>query len=123
MQRDEHLLTDGYRGGRAGSRSGREAPFFPRWLVWLAVTLQLADLVSAARMIHDRGVPAEFNPIARIAYVRGGTSGLVALKGIMAVAATLGLLDARRENRRGYAQAVLVTAAAAGAFGCWSNLP
>src|SRR5687768_5974824 len=109
MQPGAQVPEEVYRRRGAGARSGREAPFFPRWLVWLAVALQLADLVSAAWMIRDRGAPAELNPIARIAYVRGGTSGLVALKGIMAVAATLGLLDARRENRRGYAQAVLLT--------------
>ena len=126
IQREQGLLARARRPKAStvsDSVAGPEAPFLPGWLIWVAVAFQLADLVSAAWMIHERGAPAEINPIARAAYLRGGSPGLVALKGVVALAIALGLRDARRENRRGYAVAVLAVAAAAGAFGCWSNLP
>ena len=123
MQRYRSLRAGAGRRQTSDSAAGGEAPFLPTWLVWWAVAFQLADLASAAWMISERGAPAEVNPIARAAYLRGGAPALVGLKGVMAVAIALGLRDARRENRRDYAVVVLVIAAAAGAFGCWSNLP
>ena len=91
-------------------------------LAILALIAQALDLVSAIRMVQQRGIASELNPLAHAIVRRWGPELLAAVKIGGVVGGVLVMMWVSRRGKVALAAAALVITAVLGLVGYYSNL-